>query len=209
MSQPQPDQNAVPEGYRPAAVPPYQGQQNQNQQSQNQPYQGQQSQNQQPGNQAAPQYQAVPQQYAAPQQPYPGQAPQLQPYPQQFAAPQQHYPGQSPQPQQHYPGQSPQPYQQAPQHGHYQAQPQMPNYGYAQPKSKVAAGLLGIFLGGLGIHRFYLGFTKIAVIQLILTLVLGVFTFGLVGLWGVVEGIMIIAGSARFRVDAQGIPLRD
>nr|WP_253033596.1 TM2 domain-containing protein [Arthrobacter sp. H16F315] len=87
----------------------------------------------------------------------------------------------------------------------------MPNpaYGYAQPKSKVVAGLLGIFLGGLGIHRFYLGFTKIAVIQLVLTLVLGVFTFGIVGLWGVVEGIMIIAGSAYFRTDSNGVPLRD
>jgi TM2 domain-containing membrane protein YozV len=87
----------------------------------------------------------------------------------------------------------------------------MPNpaYGYPQPKSKLVAGLLGIFLGGLGIHRFYLGFTKIAVIQLILTVVLGFFTFGIVGLWGVVEGIMIIAGSAHFRADAHGVPLRD
>jgi TM2 domain-containing membrane protein YozV len=87
----------------------------------------------------------------------------------------------------------------------------MPNpaYGYPQPKSKLVAGLLGIFLGALGIHRFYLGFTKIAVIQLVLTLVLGAFTFGIVGLWGVVEGIMIIAGSAHFRVDAHGVPLRD
>ncbi len=29
----------------------------------------------------------------------------------------------------------------------------------ASSKNKVAAGLLGIFLGGLGIHKFYLGFT--------------------------------------------------
>jgi TM2 domain-containing membrane protein YozV len=90
----------------------------------------------------------------------------------------------------------------------------MPNpaYGYTQPKSKVVAGLLGIFLGGLGIHRFYLGYTKVAVIQLVLTLVLGIFTLGLgfiVGLWGVIEGIMIIAGAAQFRTDAQGVPLRD
>jgi TM2 domain-containing membrane protein YozV len=84
-----------------------------------------------------------------------------------------------------------------------------PAYGYPQPKSKIVAGLLGIFLGGLGIHRFYLGFTKIAVIQLILTIALGAFTFGLVALWGVIEGIMIIAGSAHFRADANGVPLRD
>lgn len=43
----------------------------------------------------------------------------------------------------------------------------------------------------------------------VLTLVLGAFTFGLVGLWGVVKGIMILAGAQYFRRDAKGIPLRD
>ncbi|MFJ4264638.1 NINE protein [Paenarthrobacter nicotinovorans] len=84
-----------------------------------------------------------------------------------------------------------------------------PTYGYPQPKSKIAAGLLGIFLGGLGIHRFYLGYTTIGIIQLVLTLVVGIFTFGLVGLWGVIEGIMILAGATYFQRDAQGVPLRD
>ena len=31
---------------------------------------------------------------------------------------------------------------------------------------KMVAGLLGILLGGLGVHKFYLGFTGTAVIQL-------------------------------------------
>lgn len=31
--------------------------------------------------------------------------------------------------------------------------------GARYSKSKIAAGLLGIFLGGLGIHKFYLGYT--------------------------------------------------
>lgn len=90
-------------------------------------------------------------------------------------------------------------------------QPPMPNpaYGYPQPKSRIAAGLLGIFLGGLGIHRFYLGYTTIGVIQIILTVFLGIFTLGLVGLWGLIEGIMILAGANYFRQDAKGIPLRD
>ncbi|MDQ0863686.1 TM2 domain-containing protein [Arthrobacter globiformis] len=90
-------------------------------------------------------------------------------------------------------------------------QPPMPNpvYAYPQPKSKLAAGLLGIFLGGLGIHRFYLGYTTIGIVQLLLTVFLGVFTFGLVGLWGFVEGIMILAGANYFRQDAKGMPLRD
>ncbi len=140
-----------------------------------------------------------PQPYAGPQQGYPA-GPQ-QPYQQ----PQ--YQGYPPAPQQpQYQG-----YPLAPQQPQYQQQPPMPNpaYGYPQPKSKLVAGLLGIFLGGLGIHRFYLGFTKIAVIQLILTLVLGAFTVGIVCLWGVIEGIMIIAGSAHFQRDAHGVPLRD
>ena len=29
-----------------------------------------------------------------------------------------------------------------------------------QPKSKIAAGILGILLGSLGIHNFYLGYTS-------------------------------------------------
>ena len=153
--------------------------------------------------------------------PYQGGVNPTGPQPQQpYAGPQQPY--QQPQYQGHqagthepYAGQPQyQAYPPAPQQPQYQQQPPMPYpaYGYSQPKSKLVAGLLGIFLGGLGIHRFYLGYTKVAVIQLVLTLVLGIFTLGLgfiVGLWGVVEGIMIIAGSAQFRTDAQGVPLRD
>lgn len=35
------------------------------------------------------------------------------------------------------------------------------------PKSKLAAGLLGIFLGSLGVHNFYLGYTTKGLIQLL------------------------------------------
>jgi TM2 domain-containing membrane protein YozV len=70
-------------------------------------------------------------------------------------------------------------------------------------KSRMAAGLLGIFLGSLGIHRFYLGYTTIGVIQIVVT----VLTFGIGGLWGFVEGIMIFAGAINR--DAQGRPLKD
>lgn len=97
------------------------------------------------------------------------------------------------------------------QHQQYTGQPPMPNpaYGYPQPKSKIAAGLLGIFLGGFGVHRFYLGYTKVGLIQLVLWLVTAWFTFGLIALWGFIEGIMILAGAAQFQRDARGIPLRD
>ena len=36
-------------------------------------------------------------------------------------------------------------------------------------KSKIAAGLLAIFLGGLGIHKFYLGYTAPGIILLLIT----------------------------------------
>ena len=155
---------------------------------------------------AAPQYQQPPAEQPQYQQPPAGQ-PQYQAYPP--AAPQYQQPPAGQPQYQAYPPAAPQQYQG--QYPQMSQQPPMPNqaYGYSQPKSKIAAGLLGIFLGGLGIHRFYLGYTKIGVIQLVLTVVLGLFTLGLVGLWGVVEGIMILAGSSYFQRDANGIPLRE
>lgn len=98
-----------------------------------------------------------------------------------------------------------------PQPPQYSNQPPMPQqgYGYPQSKSKIAAGLLGIFLGGLGIHRFYLGYTKIGIIQLVLAIILSVLGLGFLALWGVIEGIMILAGAAYFQRDAHGVPLRN
>ncbi|MGF9648368.1 TM2 domain-containing protein [Pseudarthrobacter oxydans] len=97
-----------------------------------------------------------------------------------------------------------------PQQQHYAAQPPMPQsrYGHPQSKSKIAAGLLGIFLGALGIHRFYLGYTKIGIIQLVLAIVLSTFGLGFLALWGLIEGIMILVGSVYFQRDAHGVPLR-
>ncbi len=74
-----------------------------------------------------------------------------------------------------------------------------------QAKSKVVAGLLGIFLGGLGIQRFYLGFTKIGVIQIIVT----VLTCGLGAIWGFVEGILYLVGTNGYTQDSDGRPLRN
>ncbi len=71
------------------------------------------------------------------------------------------------------------------------------------PKSKMAAGLLGIFLGAWGVHNFYLGFTNKAILQIVLTIV----TCGTAGLWGFIEGIMILTGSIN--ADANGQPLVD
>lgn len=68
-------------------------------------------------------------------------------------------------------------------------------------RSKVTAGLLGIFLGGFGAHRFYLGYTGIGVLMIFATICCGV---GVI--WGFVEGIMCLAGAMR---DAEGKRLRD
>lgn len=83
----------------------------------------------------------------------------------------------------------------------HQARPVQPQ------KSKLAAGLLGIFLGSFGVHNFYLGYTTKAVIQLVLTVATCGIGSIVSGIWGFVEGIMILAGSID--CDAKGIPLKD
>lgn len=79
-----------------------------------------------------------------------------------------------------------------------------PTPGMVGAKSKLVAGLLGILLGGLGIHRFYLGYIGIGVLQIVVTMV----TCGAGSLWGFIEGILIIAGST-ITTDAEGRPLTD
>lgn len=92
-----------------------------------------------------------------------------------------------------------------------------PPYQDPNAKSKLVAGLLGILVGGLGVHRFYLGYNNIGIAQLgidVVGWVLLPFTCGIslvfilaAHLWGLVEGIMILTGSIN--QDAQGRPLKD
>lgn len=89
-------------------------------------------------------------------------------------------------------------------------QPLPPGY---VPRQKIVAGLLGIFLGSLGIHNFYLGNTTKAVVQLLLTVVGWIILIGPVvaSIWGLVEGILILCsdiGSPWHR-DGRGVELRD
>ena len=77
------------------------------------------------------------------------------------------------------------------------AQAPIPN---SNAKSKLVAGLLGILLGGLGIHNFYLGYTGKGVAQILLSLCCGV---GYI--WGLIEGILILCGNIN--QDANGNPL--
>ena len=82
--------------------------------------------------------------------------------------------------------------------------PQRPNFVVGgQQKSRLVAGLLGIFLGGWGVHNFYLGYTRRGVIQIIVT----VLTLGIGRLWGFIEGIMILSGETN--TDADGNPLKE
>lgn len=74
-------------------------------------------------------------------------------------------------------------------------------------KSKMAAGLLGIFLGVFGVHNFYLGYTGKAVAQLLITVLSCFFLSPVSAIWGLIEGIMILAGNTN--TDASGKPLND
>ncbi|MBC7979272.1 MAG: TM2 domain-containing protein [Armatimonadetes bacterium] len=64
-------------------------------------------------------------------------------------------------------------------------------YTKEQKDKKLIAGLLGILLGWTGAHKFFLGYTKEGVIQLIVSLV----TCGVFGIVGLIEGIIYLTKS--------------
>ncbi len=68
----------------------------------------------------------------------------------------------------------------------------------ASSKSKLVAGVAQLLFGGLGIGRFYTGYTSIAVAQIIVTTL----TCGIGGLWGFIDGILILSNK-DFK-DAEG-----
>ena len=93
---------------------------------------------------------------------------------------------------------------------YYNGQPntQQPNYQYQQDmnynpqqmnteptKEKIVAGLLAILIGTLGIHKFYLGYTKSGIIMLLVSLL----TFGVgapvMAVISLIEGILYLTKS--------------
>ncbi|HEX6481479.1 MAG TPA: TM2 domain-containing protein [Ktedonobacteraceae bacterium] len=131
--------------------------------------------------------------YGQPQRGYEGQPqygqPQQPQYGQQYGQPQygqQQY-GQVP------PGQSFVPPAQ-----YAQGYSQQPMWGMQMGTQKdwLTTLLLCLFLGALGVHRFYTGHTAIGVVQLL--------TLGGCGVWALIDLIMIITGDFR---DASGLPL--
>jgi TM2 domain-containing membrane protein YozV len=60
------------------------------------------------------------------------------------------------------------------------------------PESKRStAGIFALLLGGIGVHKFYLGYTTEGILQILLT----IFTCGLGGIVPMIEGIMYLTKS--------------
>ena len=141
----------------------------------------------------------APQQPAQPyaQQPYAAPFGAAQSYGQPYGQAQQPY-GQQPYAQQPF-GAPQQPFG-APQQPYGNAPYTPPSY--AQPvvtKDHVAAGLLAIFLGVFGVHKFYLGYNTSGFIMLAVTILGSIFTLGLAAgvMWviALIEGIIYLAKS--------------
>ena len=57
------------------------------------------------------------------------------------------------------------------------------------PKSRLVALLLCLFVGFLGVHRFYVGKTCTGILMLL--------TLGGLGIWGLIDLIIIVVGSFK------------
>lgn len=66
-----------------------------------------------------------------------------------------------------------------------------------QQREWIVALLLSIFLGSLGVDRFYLGYTGLGIAKLL--------TLGGCGIWGIIDIILIAMGKMK---DADGQDLK-
>ncbi len=74
-------------------------------------------------------------------------------------------------------------------------------YGMPSDRSRVIAGILNLFLPGIG--RMYLGYSALGVIQLVVTIL----TCGVASIWSVIDGVLILTGAVK--IDGYGRILRD
>jgi TM2 domain-containing membrane protein YozV len=78
-------------------------------------------------------------------------------------------------------------------------------FGHALPnKSRMVAGLLALFLGGIGIHQFYLGKNGLGVTMLLICVCTCGYGGIITGIWALINAISIFTGSER---DSRGYPL--
>jgi len=79
------------------------------------------------------------------------------------------------------------------------------NEAIGRQKSRLALTLLALFLGELGVHRFYTGHIGTGIIMLVLTIIgystivfgIGFVFLGIVGIWNIVDLILAIAGKFK------------
>lgn len=60
---------------------------------------------------------------------------------------------------------------------------------------KIAAGICGILLGALGIHKFVLGYTTEGLVMLLVTILTCGFGGAVMGVIGLIEGIIYLTKS--------------
>ncbi|GGM44802.1 TM2 domain-containing protein [Promicromonospora citrea] len=76
-------------------------------------------------------------------------------------------------------------------------------------KSRITAGLLGILLGVVGAHRFYLGYKGLGWVMLLITAVSLGNAWFVPAIWGAIEGILyLVMRKGYWSVDAKHRPLQ-
>jgi len=74
-------------------------------------------------------------------------------------------------------------------------------------KSKMAYLLLGIFVGFLGVHNFYIGHTGRGIAQLLISVLTFFILSPVSAVWALIECVMLF--TSQYPVDANGVLMRD